>query len=132
MNSFEQELILFEEIKNKFKPIKGYRLLLDLDAYKCGETILIKFELNAQNYHQIVNIEYNEKEKEKVIITGNKKNTIMYRSKILYARFDYDLGQLIEFQDYTPNAYQLKRNLKQQMELLVFDLNNLKPIKPIC
>ena len=132
MTSFEQELILFEEIKNKFKPIKGYRLLLDLDAYKYGETILTKFELNAQNYHQIVNIEYNEKEKEKVIITGNKKNTIMYRSKILYARFDYDLGQLIEFQDYTPNAYQLKRNLKQQMELLVFDLNNPKPIKPIC
>jgi hypothetical protein len=132
MTSFEKELILFEEIKNKFSPIKGHHLLLDLDAYKCGETILTKFELDAENYHQIVNIEYNEKEKEKVIITGNKKNTISYSSKILRIRYDYDKKQIIELEDLTPSPYQLKRTLKQQMELLVFDLNNPKPRKPAC
>jgi hypothetical protein len=132
MTSFEQELILFEEIKNKFKPIKGYRLLLDLDAYKYGETILTKFELNAQNYHQIVNIEYNEKEKEKVIITANHKNTIYYESKLLRICYDYDKNEITELEDLTPNTYQLKRTLAQQIELLIFDLNNPKPRKPAC
>jgi hypothetical protein len=132
MNSFEKEFILFEEIKVKFKPIKGYRLLLDLDAYKCGETILTKFELDAENYHQIVNIEYNEKEKEKVIITANNKNTIYYESKLLRICYDYDKNEITELEDLTLNPYQLKRSLTQQIELLVFDLNNPKPQKPAC
>jgi hypothetical protein len=132
MTPLEKELILFEEIKNKFSPIEGYRLLLDLDAYKCGETILTKFELYDENFHQIVNIEYNEKEKERVIFTSTVENSISYSSKLLRICYDYDKNEITELEDLTPSPYQLKRTLVQQIELLVFDLNNPKPRKPAC
>lgn len=132
MTQFDYEMELFEEIINKYKPIKGYHLLLDLDAYKQGQEILTKFVVGCDEYHKVVNIEYNEKQKEKVIITSNIKNGISYNANILYARYDCDKKQIVEFEDYTPSPYKLKRTLEQQMELLVYELNNPKPCKPIC
>lgn len=132
MTQFDYEMELFEEIINKYKPIRGCHLLLDLDAYKQGQEILTKFAIGSDEYHKVVNIEYNEKQKEKVIITSNIKNGISYNSKILYARYDCNKRQIVEFEDLTPNPYKLKRTLEQQMELLVYELNNPKPSKPIC
>ena len=132
MTEFDYEMELFEKIISKYKPVKGYHLLLDLDAYKQGQEILTKFVVGCDEYHKVVNIEYNEKQKEKVIITSNIKNGISYNSKILYSNYDCDKKQIIEFEDYTPNPYRLKRTFAQQMELLVFELNYPEPCKPIC
>lgn len=132
MTRFDREMRLFEEIKNKYKPLAGFHLLLDLDAYKQGVEILTKFDFDSDEYHKVVNIEYNEKEKEKVIITSNRRNSISMSSKFLYIWFDLDKNQLIEFSDLTPNPYKLKRTMVQEMELLVYDLNNPKPRKPAC
>lgn len=132
MTQFDREMLLFEEIKNKYKPIEGYHLLLDLDEYKKGKEILTKYEYDSDEYFRVINIEYNEKEKEKVIITSNKRNSISMTSKVLYIWFDLDRNQLIEFQDLTPNPYKLKRTMRQEMELLAYDLTNPKPRKPAC
>lgn len=132
MTQFEREMQLFEEIRNKYKPIEGYHLVLDLDAYKQGEEILLKFEFDSDEYLNLINIESYDKNKEIVIITSNTRNSILYNSRILFARYDLDKNQLIEFQDLTPSPYKIKRTMAQQMERLVYDLNNPKPRKPIC
>lgn len=132
MTQFDSEMLLFEEIKNKYKPIEGCHLVLDLDAYKQDHEILTKFEFSSEEYHKVVNIEYNEMEKEIVIITSNGRNTMLYSSKILFARFDFDSKDIVELQDLTPNPCKIKRTLTQQMEQMVYDLNNPKPRKPVC
>ncbi len=102
MTRFDQEMKLFEEIKNKYKPIEGYHLVLDLDAYKNGLEILHRFSYDSDEYLNFVNIESHEK------------------------------NLLLEFEDYSPNPYKLNRTLKHQMELLIFDLTHPKPSKPVC
>lgn len=107
-------------------------MVLDLDAYKQGVEILTQFEYDSDEYLRLINIEYYDKQKEIVIISSNKGNTVMLNSKILYVEYDCDKKEIIELQDFTPNSYKIKRTLTQQMELLVYDLNNPKPAKPIC
>lgn len=132
MASFDQEMKLFEEIKNKYKPIEGYYLVLDLDAYKRGEEIITKFEFDSYEYHQAVNIEAHEKNKEIVIITSNRCNSIHYNSHSLFVMFNFDKNLMLEFFDKTPNPYRLNRTLRQEMELLAYELNHPKPKKPAC
>lgn len=132
MTQFDREMLLFEEIRTKYKPIQGFHLVLDLDAYKQGEEVIQKFEFDSDEYLNLINVESNEKNKEIVIITSNIRNVMMYNSKILYARYDFDKKEVIQFKDLTPNPYKIKRTMKQQIERLVYDLNNPKPDKPIC
>ena len=132
MSQFDQEMKLFEEIKSKYKPTPGFHLVLDLDAYKQGEEIIQKFEFDSDEYLNLINIEHYDKNTEIVIITSNLGNSLHYISKALRIRYDYDKALLIEFEDYAPNPFKIKRTLKQQVELLVYDLNNPKPAKKIC
>ena len=44
MTQFDHEMKIFEEIKNKYRPINGFHLVLDLDAYKEGIESISKFE----------------------------------------------------------------------------------------
>lgn len=53
-------------------------------------------------------------------------------SKFLYIWFDLDKNQIIEFRDLTPNPYKLKRTIKQEAELLIYDLQNPKSRRPPC
>ena len=132
MTQFDQELKLFEEIKNKYQPIKNYHLVLDLDAYKIGKEIIHKFEFDSEEYFYLVNIEAREKNKEIVIITSNGEGFIEYDSNKLYLLYNYSKKLMQDFHDKTPNPYGLKRSLKHQMKLLVFDLTHPKAEKPVC
>lgn len=132
MKELDREILLFEELKKKYSPIQGFHLLLDLDAYKQGVEILTQYSYDSDEYFKTVNIDYNEKEKEKVIITSNKRNSISMTSKILYIWFDLDKNQIIEFRDLTPNPFKLKRTLKQETDLLIYELQNPQPRKPAC
>jgi len=132
MTRFDQEMQLFEEIKNKYTPIAGYHLVLDLGAYKNGEIIILKFEFESDEYQKLVNIEIREKNKEIVIVTSNGSNVLEYDSHDLFLVYNYDKNTVIEFFDKSPNPYKLNRSLKHQMELLVYDLTHPKPKKPAC
>lgn len=132
MTQFDQEMKIFEEIKNKFKPIKGFHLVLDLDEYKKGQAIINKFEFKSEEYRKLVNIDAYEKNKEIVIISSNGGNCLQYDSKSLFLMFDYDKNIVFEFLDKAQNPFKLKRTLKQEMELLVYELTHPKPDKPVC
>lgn len=132
MTSFDHEMKIFEEIKNKYKPIEGYHLVLDLDAYKKGEVFITEFEFNSEEYHKLVNIEVYEKNKEIVIITSNRGNALQYDSQSLFLMYNYDKDIILELYDKSPNPYKLKRSFKHQMELLAYDLTHPKPEKPAC
>lgn len=132
MTQFDREMKIFEEIKNKYKPIAGFHLVLDLDAYKEGEEIITKFEFGSEEYFYLVSIERHEKNKEIVLISSYAMNTMHYFSKALRARYDYDKDLLLEFEDYAPNPYKLNRSLRHEMELLVYELTHPKPDKPAC
>ena len=132
MTQFDQDMKIFEEIRNKYKPIKGFHLVLDLDEYKKGQTIIRKFELKSEEYRKLVNIETYEKNKEIVIISSNVRKCLQYDSKSLFLMYDYDKNIVFEFFDKAQNPKNLKRSMKQQIDLLVFDLTHPKPDKPIC
>ncbi len=132
MTRFDQEMKLFEEIKNKYKPIEGYHLILDLDAYRKSKEMLFKFKIGSEVYRLLVNSKYANGNKECVIISGNVKKTIVFDSKILYLEYDFDRNVIVDFFDKAPNPYKLNRSLKHQMKLLVFDLTHPKSEKPAC
>lgn len=132
MTKFDQEMKLFEEIKNKYKPVSGCHLVLDLDAYKKGKEILFKFEIGSETYRISVNSEYASGNKDCVIITSNNKKSILFESKVLYLRYCIDKNLILEILDKTPNPHNLKRSLQQEMALLVYHLNYPKPEKPAC
>ncbi len=132
MTQFDQDMKIFEEIRNKYKPIKGFHLVLDLDEYKKGQTIIRKFELKSEEYRKLVNIETYEKNKEIVIISSNVRKCLQYDSKSLFLMYDYDKNIVFEFFDKAQNPKNLKRTMKQQIDLLVFDLTHPKSEKPIC
>lgn len=132
MTQFDQEMQLFVEIKNKYKPIKDFYLVLDLEEYKKGKDIVSKFSFDSEEYLRLVNIEAYEKNKEIVIISSNGTNCLQYDSKSLFLMFDYDRNIVYEFMDRAPNPFGLKRTLQQQIDLLVYDLNHPKPDKPVC
>ncbi|MEK6627396.1 MAG: hypothetical protein AABY53_02125 [Bdellovibrionota bacterium] len=132
MTKFDQEMKLFEEIKNKYKPISGHHLVLDLDAYKKGKEILFKFEIGSEPYRILVNSEYASGNKDCVIITSSDKKRILFESKVLYLRYCINKKLILEILDKTPNPYKLKRSLQQEITLLVYNLNYPKPEKPVC
>lgn len=132
MSLFDQEMKLFEELKRKYRPIEGYHLVLDLDAYKNGKTVINKFKFNSIEYHRVVNIEAYNKNKEIVIITSNGGNTLQYDSHDLFLMYDYDKNLVFDFIDKIPSPYKLNRTLKQQMVLLAYDLTYPKSKKPVC
>lgn len=132
MTQFDQEMKIFEEIRNKYKPIIGFHLVLDLDEYKKGQIIIRKFELKSEEYRKLVNIETYEKNKEIVIISSNVRKCLQYDSKSLFLMYDYDKNIVFEFFDKAQNPKNLKRTMRQQIDLLVFDLTHPKPDKPIC
>lgn len=133
MASFDREMFLFEEIKNKYKPIEGYHLVLDLDAYRKGREILFKFEIGSEVYRVLINTKYANGNKDCVIITSsNNKKSILYDSEILYLDYSIDKDLILVICDKTPNPYKLNRSLKHQMELLAYDLTHPKPMKPAC
>ena len=106
--------------------------ILDLDEYKKGKVNINKFDFNSEEYRKLVNIEAYEKNKEIVIISSNGVNCLQYDSKSLYLMFDYDKNIVFEFLDRAPNPNGLKRTMKQQMDLLFYELTHPKPDKPIC
>ena len=132
MTQFDQEMKIFEEIKNKYKPIKGFHLVLDLDEYKKGEVKIHQFKIDSEEYFNLVSIECFEKNKEIVLICSKAENTIHYKSKILRVRYNCDKDLLLEFEDYSPSPKKLNRTLKQQLELLAFVLTHPEPDKPLC
>lgn len=132
MSPMEQELFYFNEIKNKYKPIKNRHLVLDLDAYKLGQEIIKSFEIGSEEYFQLINVERYEKKLEQVIITSNRYNSICFHSKLLIVEYNYDTNEIEHFEDLTPDPYKLNRSMKQEIELLLFELNNPKPRKPAC
>jgi hypothetical protein len=132
MTLFDQEIKYFEEIKNIYKPVVGFHLVLDLDAYKMGQEIVQKFRFDSADYFHLVNIEVREKNKEIVIITSNSGGFIEYDSHGLYLMYDCSKNLVLDFYDRTPNPHKLNRSLNHQMKLLVFDLNHPKPKKPAC
>lgn len=132
MTQFDQEMRLFEEIKSKYKPIEGYHLVLDLVAYRNGKEILFKFKLGSEVYRILVNTKYACGNLDCVIITFSNRKIVSLNSKYAYLRYDLDKTDLLEFEDRTVNHHNIKRTLRQQAELLVYELNNPKPQKPIC
>lgn len=133
MTQFDSETLLFEEIKNKYKPIKGYHLVLDLDAYRNGKEVLFKFKLESKVYEILVNSKYACGNKDCVIITFNKKKIATLNSKYAYLMYNLDkLPILQEFEDRTIKPNKFKRTLQQQTELLIYELCNPKPDKPVC
>lgn len=132
MNHFDKEMKLFVEIKNKYRPIADFHLVLDVTAYKAGREIIHKFKFDSEECCYFVNVEKHEKNKEIAFITSNIMNTIHYISKVLRVRYDYDKNLLLEFEDYTNSPCKLNRTFKHQMELLAYDLTYPKPKKPAC
>ena len=132
MTALDQELFYFKEIKNKYSPIEGYHLVLDLDAYKLGKEIIKQFSFDSEDYHQLINIDFYEKNLEQVIITSNQGGCFLYHSKLLIVNYDYTKQYINHFEDLTPSPYKLKRTMQQQVKLLLFELNNPKPRKPAC
>ena len=132
MTALDQELFYFNEIRNKYGPIEGVHLVLDLDAYKLGKEIIKQFTFDSEDYHQLINIDFYEKKLEQVIITSNMGGSFLYHSKLLIMGYDYTKQYVDLFEDLTPSPYKLKRTMQQQMKLLVFELNHPKPRKPAC
>lgn len=132
MSLFNKEMKLFEEIKNKYKPVEGCHLVLDLDAFKAGKEILFKFRVDSEVYKILVNTKYANGSKDCVIITDNGKKSILLDSQILYLDYSIDKNLILEFFDKTPHPYKLKRSLKHEISLLVHDLTHPKPLKPAC
>lgn len=132
MTQFDQEMLTFKEIIHRYKPIKGFHLVLDLADYKSGKESLGKYKFGCRKYRQYVNSECHEKNIDIVIITSNMGNQITYRSKFLYAKYCYDRNEFIEIEDPQPFKMKIKRTMRQEIELLFFELNNPQPIKPIC
>ena len=134
MTQFDQEMKIFEEIKNKYKPIEGFHLVLDLDEYKHKREVIRKFSIDfdSADYFKLVSIDRNEKNKEMVLISSNTKNTLHYFSHILRVTYDYEKDIILEFEDFTPRPNGVRRSLKRQMELLAYELTHPKPQKPAC
>lgn len=57
MTQFDEEMKFFEEIKNKYKPVEGCHLVLNLDTYKKGKEIIQRFKFDSEEYFNLVNIE---------------------------------------------------------------------------
>lgn len=132
MSPIERELQFFEEIKAKYEPIVGLHITLDLDAYKAGKEVLYKFPMDSEEYQQL-NISFTVQEKERVTIGIYKnKGFIFYHGHLLHLRFDLEKNEIKEFCDLTPNPYKLNRTMKQQIELLAYELTYPKPRKPAC
>lgn len=131
MTPFDQEMTHFEEIKNKYSPVDGFHLVLDLAAYKVGREILFKFEAGSEIYRLLVNSKYASGNQDCVIITSiNNRKSLLFESKVLYLYYCLDKNLILEFFDKSPNPYKLNRSLKHQMTLLAYDLAHPKPIKP--
>ena len=83
MTQFDQEMLIFEEIKSKYKPVEGYHLVLDLAAYKNGKEILFKFKLDSEVYRILVNTKYACGNLDCVIITfSNRKIVSLSKEEI--------------------------------------------------
>ena len=132
MTQFDLEIKIFKEIIHKYKPIKGYHLVLDLADYKSGKETIYKYKIGSKKYRNYINVECHDKNIEIVIITSNISNQITYRSKYLYAIFCYERNEFTEIEDLFPTKKQLKRTMQQEIELLFFELHNPQPIKPFC
>lgn len=130
MTNFDQEINLFSEIKNKYKPVAGYHLVLDLDAYRVGSEIILQFSFDSEDYFKFVNIEVRNKNKEIVIITSNGDGFIEYDSSKLFILYNYKINEILIFYDKTPSPYRINRSLKQQMLVLAHDLTYPKLKKP--
>ncbi len=132
MTQFDLEMKLFAELINKYKPVSGHHLVLDLADYRLGKETIRKFKVGCEIYRHYVNVECHDHSIETVIITSNIKNQITCYSKNLYAKFSYDQKELMEFEDLTPPKQRFKRTMQQEMNLLCYELNNPQPVKPIC
>lgn len=130
MTDFDQEINLFNEIKNRYKPVAGYHLVLDLDAYRVGREIILQFRFDSKDYFKFVNIEVRNKNKEIVIITSNGDGFFEYDSSKLFVLYNYKKKTMLIFNDKTPSPYRINRSLKQQMLVLAHDLTYPKLKKP--
>lgn len=132
MTKFDQEMKIFKEIIPKYKPVKGYFLVLDLADYKKGIETIRKFEIGSEEYHQYINIECYEKKIEVVIICSNIEHCISYHSHNLNSEYSYEKKEFVEIEDRSPKRKILNRNMAQEMALLYYELNNPQIIKPDC
>ncbi|MEK6627684.1 MAG: hypothetical protein AABY53_03585 [Bdellovibrionota bacterium] len=132
MTQFDQEMKTFKEIIPKYRPINGYHLVLDLADYKSGKETICRYRIGSKKYRNYINVECHDKNIDIVMITSNKCNQITNRSKYLYAVFCYDQKVFTEIEDLSPSIKLFNRTIRQETELLFFELNNPQPIKPFC
>ena len=132
MTQFDQEMKAFKEIISKYRPVKDYHLVLDLADYKSGKETIYKYKIGSKKYRNYINVECHEKNIDIVIITSNKGNQITYRSQYLYAIFCCDRNEFIEIEDLRSSKRLFERTMKQEIELLFFELHNPQPVKPLC
>ncbi len=132
MTQFDLEMKIFKEIVNKYTPVAGFNLVLDLTDYKNGTESIREFKIGCETYPNYINVECPDKNIETVLITSIEGKRLTYRSKYLYAKYCYDTHDLIEIEDLTPRNQFLKRSIQQEMELLCYELQNPQPVKPDC
>ncbi len=124
--------ILFEELKFLYKPIQDVAIVLDLELYKKGITQVYVFDIKSSIYYEFINSKLASIYRETIIWTSLKKQSVSMYSKKLRISFDLDKEEIDGYENLNFRHHFVKLNMKQQAELLIFELNNPKPTKPDC
>jgi hypothetical protein len=124
--------LLFEELKYLYQPIVGLAVVLDLELYKKGIQQVYVFDIESEIYYQFINSEMASTYRETIIWTSLKKKSVTMYSKKLLIDFDLDSKSIYRYEDLNYRPHFVKLSIKQQAELLIFQLNNPDSEKPDC
>ncbi len=129
--SHEDE-ILFEKLKFFIEPIKDLAIILDLDFYRKGITQTYVFEIGTDEHDQFINAYMCFNKRAFIQYVSARKTFVSMYSRNFSFYFDLEINELTEYVDSNVRPYFINRDIRQQAELLVYELNHPKPEKPDC
>ncbi len=124
--------LLFEKIKYLYQPIDGTAIILDLELYKKGIRQTYVFDIESTIYYEFINSEMASTHRETIIWTSIKRKSVSMYSKKVIIDFDLESKSIDRYEDLNYRPHFVKLSIKQQAELLIFQLNNPEPEKPDC
>ncbi len=124
--------LLFEKLKYLYKPIEGLAVVLDLELYKKGIQQVYVFHIESDIYYEFINSDMASTERETIIWTSLKNNFVTMYAKQIRLSFDLDKNELVDYENLNLRSHFIKLDIRQQAELLIYELNHPKLEKPDC
>ena len=124
--------LLFEKLKYLYEPIPNMAIVLDLELYKKGITQIYVFDIESKIYYEFINSDMASTDRETIVWTSLKNNFVTIYTKQIRLSFDLDKNEIDDYEDLNLRSHFVKLDMRQQAELLVYELNHPKPEKPDC